>query len=370
MKEFKNFRPLFYRERMSVEEFEGESILWEKLYSILKAIPRDQNIDPLEVLNDVRALCVWAGCNHEDGTLKEICLKAVTGIKSLVRHRQRNSWGGHIEWYAVNPLGEYTGIYTLIYTLVYMVLTHLNNPSKRITRVLERGDEYDYVLKNTNKSDMNVFFPEGWPSPKDIAQTFDIDLSPKPELPERLPNDINWWNTLANKFDTKEGIDLCPFLEILPIWELEQQLQVLERAAKIWESQGFNIRNAFEPLEKGLRARIQLESQKERASFKNCIVSYPDHKDEIIEALHKYADGSSTTKDKMCPIKAAMAVGLISRPDALATKEEFNLKINVSQINHYIQDPPKGDFGYEKYPPYKTMLQEFTKIREKFDSVE
>lgn len=229
-------RPLIYRERKDIREFKKECHSWEVLHTFYKDhVSYYEVINPLELLNDVRYFCVEATSAAKGDTLLNIV--EVSDFKS-----EKYSW----------PSGaEYGG---LVCAMVYTVLKHLENPPRTIVQLLEKTSEYDAVLKAMDEISRDNFYLDELP--KYIGERkFDIDLSPEPELPERLPEDSAWWGMVTDNFQ------LARFIEILEYWQTpEEQLQVLKRFTKILKRDfPYGLLPEYQFLAECLRARVQLK---------------------------------------------------------------------------------------------------------------
>ena len=121
--------------------------------------------------------------------------------------------------------------------------------------MLERTDGYDSVLEKISECDRLDFYVLERFFPIDGKQKFDIDLSPEPELPERLPEDSAWWGMVTDNFQ------LARFIEILEYWQTpEEQLQVLKRFTKILKRDfPYGLLPEYQFLAECLRARVQLK---------------------------------------------------------------------------------------------------------------
>ena len=177
------YRPFIHRERTDINEYLEESPVWKELHKIYmeaKGMGYKTKLSPLRLFNEVHYLCVRLmldPCPEKDFT---------------------DYYLPHV----ISALGSHaTG---LCFSMVYAVLNTLSDPPEHIPgflRLLWRRN-------HARIAQCSSFFEKFAGAP--------LDLTPCPERPDCIGQDVAWWEEATEDFRRsriREIVNLWPTLE-------------------------------------------------------------------------------------------------------------------------------------------------------------
>lgn len=178
-----NYRPFIHRERTDIKEYLEESPVWEELYKMYIELIKTEcqvKLSPLELFNEVHYLCV----------------------RLLLDNCPEEFFYNEYQPRASSIMGRYTA--GLCFSMVYAVLNTLSDPPEHIPgflRLLWRRN-------HARIAQCSSFFEKFAGAP--------LDLTPCPERPDCIGQDVAWWEEATEDFRRsriREIVNLWPTLE-------------------------------------------------------------------------------------------------------------------------------------------------------------
>lgn len=191
MKPLYIYRPLIYRERRTLKEFLDENPVWKKLLDFYKSEHTFIAPNPLGTLNEARYLAVKA---------------MLVGPEEAPFDSTYTSLDGH-----------------LCVAIAYALLRSKGQASQRVR------EWFSKFLLDEDKQLYIRMLNSGLLSVKDTY----IDLTPKPESPEKITREMSWWKVVTDGWDEEKIakiVQLWPFFERKAIKSLITELAERDEA--------------------------------------------------------------------------------------------------------------------------------------------
>lgn len=187
MKPLYIYRPLIYRERRTLKEFLDENPVWKKLLDFYKSEHTFIAPNPLGTLNEARYLAVKA---------------MLVGPEEAPFDSTYTSLDGH-----------------LCVAMAYVLLRSKGQASQRVR------EWFSKFLLDEDKQLYIRMLNSGLLSLKDTY----IDLSPKPESPEKITRELMWWKEVTDGWDEAE---IARIVQLWPFFERKAIKNIISEAAE------------------------------------------------------------------------------------------------------------------------------------------
>lgn len=269
----------------SLEEFFNESDLWREVYDIYwKITPIKNRNAALTMMNDVRYICV---CINLDDNLEKYL--SIPSFRSYMKCAM-----AYVVFKCVNDLPE-----KVIDFMPYMY------------RFISEWDKFNLVEEMLQK----ILYRK---------VQYSVDLTPHPELPEKINFYCGKWSSLTNNYD-RDNI-----IRILSMWnKKEHRIKILKM-----------IENEYDKIHNKHAIYILLKERNK-------------HVNRLFYELHESLQGESFLVEEIVRLR----------------KEYLDLKEKYDNLNskRYIRD---ASFGKEwnKYEGIKEIVQQLIIYAEKFPS--
>lgn len=185
------YRPLIYRERTTLKAFLDENPLWGKLLDFYKSEYTFIAPNPLGTLNEARYLAVKAMLVEQDESPFDSIYTSSDGRLSVA--------------------------------MAYVLLRSKGKASQRVR------EWFSKFLLDEDKQLYIRILNSGLLSVKDTY----IDLTPKPESPEKITREMSWWKVVTDGWDEEKIakiVQLWPFFERKAIKSLITELAERDEA--------------------------------------------------------------------------------------------------------------------------------------------